>query len=380
MSENGRKTCWCFTVNNPGAWRPLWQPTEMAYLCYEIERGEQGTEHVQGYVRFKTRKAFSTAKHLIANEAHLEPAKGTEEQNKEYCSKEKNGTFTEHGEYKPTEGAKRQGQRSDLEVALKKLKEGTPKRQVFAEHPNLLVKYPSGMEKAAEILMGPVPTQRDVHVTILWGETGTGKSHRVRTAFPDAYCCVPEPVGTFDNYSGQSVVIMDEFDPVNMPVHVWNCLADKWAYEIKCRYANKQARWTHLIVCSNWNPMTWYATALQSQRSAAERRMQPPIGRVYEVLSREQEVNLQWWLDISVPASRQVSILGDPRAVGSSTALPAPVPMSQVMSQGVKRTGHPSPTSSPSSEPLKRRPRMTSGEDSSQSADGSQEDPINIDD
>lgn len=345
-----RATCWCFTVNNPGAWRPLWQPEEMGYLCYELERGKEGTEHVQGYVRYKTRKTFAVAKHMIADTAHMEPAKGTEEHNKEYCSKEKNGSFVEHGTYEPTQGAKRQGQRSDLEGAFDQMKKGVPKQQVFASFPHLIAKYPSGMEKAYEVLRGPPPQVRDVHVTILWGPTGTGKSHRARTAFPDAYVCVPELVGTFDSYSGQEVIIMDEFEPQKLEISRWNSITDKWKYEIPCRYANKFARWTHVIVCSNIDPMTWWAVAPLQQRQAAQRRMVPPIGRIYQIDSMEQQVEMNWFAPLPMPLVPLAAPapLDTPAGAGSSNQPAA-----------LKRTTHPSPTSSPSLEPPLSRQRLS---------------------
>lgn len=380
-TTNNRKTCWAFTVNNPEGWHPLWQPTEMAYLCYELEHQAdehwgipQGTPHIQGYVRFKTRKTFSAAKHMICNECHLEFAKGTEAHNREYCSKEKNGSFKEFGTYEPTQGAKRQGQRSDLEVAINKMKTGVPRMQVFQEHPDLVIKYPGGMEKAVEVLQGPPPAQRPIHNTVLFGETGTGKSHRAHMAFPDAYVATVG-VGTFDKYSGEDVIILDEFEPSLVPIQELLQWLDKWKCQVKCRYSNKWARWTHVIIISNVEPRLWYSMEHPPQREALRRRLDYPMGQVFEVKTQEQEIDMTWWLDKSAPAA-PVSILGVPNAVGSSTALPAPVPMSQARTAG-KRTSRPSPTSSPSGEPLLRRPR-TSGEDS-QSADGSQQAPIDID-
>lgn len=371
---------WCFTVNNPGEWRPAFDGAQMDYLCYELERGEQGTEHVQGYVRFKGRKALNTAKHFICDQAHMEAAKGSEAQNKEYCSKEKNGTFVEWGTYKADEGAKGQGHRSDLTAAITKLKAGAPKNTVWREHPELLIKYPTGMEKAAEVLRGEPPLERQVHVTVLWGPTGMGKSHRARHAFPEAYCTEAKPVGTFDNYCGEDTVIMDEFDPMDVKATELNTWLDKWKVLLRCRYANKYAWWTNFIICTNIDPKTWYATADPAHRDAVQRR----LAMIYHVTDQETVFNLRWWESGSAPG-----ILASPGAAGSSTARPAPVrtltPTSPDQTKGVKRTCHPSPSTSPEVR-LARRPRLTSGAsgtptDSQGLSDGqSQQDPIIIDD
>ena len=79
---------WCFTLNNPAAWRPVFKPEHMAYLVYQLERGENGTLHVQGYVRFHNRKRIQTVKNVLDSQGvHLEFARGAEEQNKHYCSR-----------------------------------------------------------------------------------------------------------------------------------------------------------------------------------------------------------------------------------------------------------------------------------------------------
>lgn len=353
------KVCrWCFTVNNPGAWRPVWNAEHMDYMCYEIEHGESGTEHVQGYVRFKARKALNTAKGLICQEAHMEKAKGNEGQNRTYCNKE-NG-IVEHGTFDEHQGA-RQGQRTDLSTAIDKLRSGTSKAQVFMEHPELLVKYPAGMEKAAEMLMGEPPTARDVHNTVLWGATGTGKTHRCMMENPNAYCTVVGPKGTFDLYSGQSVVILDEFDPNQVDIHILKTWLDKWKVQLQCRYANHWARWTAIYITTQTNPSTWYQGNTLEDRQALMRRLADPMGRIYQVLARDQEVNLKWWDATREPARP----LDTPAAAGTS-AQPAALIR--------KRTTPPSRTSSPSSEPPLSRQRLSG------SPQGSLIEPIEISD
>ena len=306
---------WCFTVNNPGAWRPAFNATHMDYMCYEIEHAPTtGTEHLQGYVRFKTRKAIATVKGLIYKEAHLEAAKGNEEQNRTYCNKE--GGIVEQGVYDGTQGSK-QGKRNDLTEALDKLKAGVPKAKVFQEHMNLIVKYPTGMEKAAEVAMGEPAPKRAVHNTVLWGKTGTGKTHRCMMSFPDAYCAVAREKGTWDFYSGQDVVILDEFDPLLMSnLSVLLKWLDEWKTQLECRYVNRWARWTRMYITCQTDPRTWYTGNIQEHRQALVRRLSEPMGRIVEVVSREQEIDLNWW--VVEPAREPARPLDTPAAAGSS--------------------------------------------------------------
>lgn len=64
--------------------------------CYvfQAERGEQNQRpHVQGYIMFKSQKRFNAAKTFLSarpldDTIHLEPSKGSRQDNFAYCSKE----------------------------------------------------------------------------------------------------------------------------------------------------------------------------------------------------------------------------------------------------------------------------------------------------
>ena len=73
--------------------RPL-QDMPYKYLIYGREVGDEGTPHLQGYVQLKKITRLTGMKKLHPT-AHWEVAKGTEEQNRTYCSKE--GDFQEFG-------------------------------------------------------------------------------------------------------------------------------------------------------------------------------------------------------------------------------------------------------------------------------------------
>ncbi len=94
-----RSRSWLFTINN---WTPSDYDTVLAlqpkpkYLIVGKEIGEDNKlPHLQGYVRFPnavTRRSLSKK----LPRAHLKIAKGTDAQNREYCSKD--GDYHEYGE------------------------------------------------------------------------------------------------------------------------------------------------------------------------------------------------------------------------------------------------------------------------------------------
>jgi hypothetical protein len=92
FAQNGRKRAWCFTINNYEdtdvvRLSELVQNEYARYVCFQPEIGASGTRHVQGYVVFANAKQLSGVKRRISRRCHAEPAKGTAQQNREYCSK-----------------------------------------------------------------------------------------------------------------------------------------------------------------------------------------------------------------------------------------------------------------------------------------------------
>lgn len=92
-SSRARCRRWCFTLNNPG-------PEDLSHLSRDFNKlgakwiigeevGAEGTPHLQGYVEFKNQTSWSTIKRL-STRAHWEKAKGNQQQNVRYCSKEGN--------------------------------------------------------------------------------------------------------------------------------------------------------------------------------------------------------------------------------------------------------------------------------------------------
>lgn len=92
---------WCFTLNNytEEEYSSIvlqFKPYVLKYIIGK-EVGEQGTPHLQGFIRFKTKrrpKAITDNKRI-----HWEKCKGTDSDNYDYCSKD--GDFIHFGWPKP---------------------------------------------------------------------------------------------------------------------------------------------------------------------------------------------------------------------------------------------------------------------------------------
>lgn len=86
-----RSRRWCFTINNytEDQLVSLSQVFQGDEYVIGREVGEEGTKHLQGYLRFKNQKDFDYLKKLMP-EAHIEKCKGKHEDNIKYCTKDGN--------------------------------------------------------------------------------------------------------------------------------------------------------------------------------------------------------------------------------------------------------------------------------------------------
>ncbi len=90
---NIRSRKWCITINNPVIndkkiyFKKLTQRHTFIDYIFGLEKGEEGTPHIQGFVNFKNAITFRSMKKAFPK-AHIEKAKGSIKQNFEYCSKD----------------------------------------------------------------------------------------------------------------------------------------------------------------------------------------------------------------------------------------------------------------------------------------------------
>lgn len=135
---------WCFTINNP---TPEDDPNtwDVQYVKWQLEKGELGTPHYQGYAEFEKVKRLAACKKINARAAWFK-CNGTQEDNIKYVSKPEgriDGPW-ELGEKKD------QGKRSDLEGACETAMEQGMKA-VMRDHPAECAKYYKNLEKMAKI-------------------------------------------------------------------------------------------------------------------------------------------------------------------------------------------------------------------------------------
>lgn len=143
---------YCFTLNNPTTEEAtqiagLGDNDRVKYLVVGRETGESGTPHLQGFIIFTRSVRFNTAKGLLGNRVHLEPARGSNAQASDYCKKD--GDFDEYGSI-----SENQGKRTDIDKYsewLDDLGKRPTEREVSMLFPSLYARYSRAILRMAEL-------------------------------------------------------------------------------------------------------------------------------------------------------------------------------------------------------------------------------------
>lgn len=148
---------WCFTLNNYTQAEQIHLSTlinndQVNYLIYGREVGDNNTPHLQGFISFSLRKRLNNVKDLIGARCHLEAARGTPAQNREYCSKD--GDFDEYGTLPSP-----QGKRSDWDSYVEyvqSLGRVPTQLEMARDFPALYARYATAMRTIAQANLDPV--------------------------------------------------------------------------------------------------------------------------------------------------------------------------------------------------------------------------------
>jgi len=111
-----RATGWCFTINNyTFEEMDACINLPMDYKVFGFEVGNKGTPHIQGYLYHHNKVSMRQIKKLLSR-AHIEKAKGTPQDNYNYCTKD--------GEYYEFGDLPRKGKRTDMDTVVQMITNG----------------------------------------------------------------------------------------------------------------------------------------------------------------------------------------------------------------------------------------------------------------
>jgi len=216
------------------------------YIAYSFEVAPTtGTPHLQGYVSFHNAKTVQAVRNLLPG-CHVSVMLGSIAQNDEYCSKA--GYLNERGEKPITNDNKGRAEKLRWQNARDLAKSGDLD-QIDAD---IYIRCYSTLKSIAKDHMVK-PPPADVSCYWIHGDTGTGKSHCVETAFPNCYKKSMDDLKWFDGYDDQEVIYLEDFDIYQIK---WGGLlkrlADKWPMQASIKGSMKYIRPRVVIVTSNY--------------------------------------------------------------------------------------------------------------------------------
>lgn len=252
------------------------------YQLSQVERGVNGTTHLQGYMELKKKLRFNTIKGrvpLLAR-AHFEKRRGTQAQAIAYCNKQ---DTREEGPW--TFGSKfedHSGERSDLEAVRDAIYAGMTKEDVYHEFPKVAAHCPRYVDtlitfykqsktikiteliprskfqyRVMDLISGP-PHDREIN----WyydAVGGAGKTHisKYLVHSHDAFCCNDgRSVDIVHAYNGEPICIFDFMrdSAKSVNYNVIEQVKNGLMFSSKYESAIKSLNIPHVIVFANFLP------------------------------------------------------------------------------------------------------------------------------
>lgn len=239
-----RHRAWMFTsfdVNRPDF--------PCRYLVFQQERCEEtGRLHWQGYCYLDSAKPLGGVRILLPG-AHWEPRRGTHEEARTYCTKERtrvDGPFERGTPPEP-------GKRNDLKALCEAVASGRTDRDLAVTMPECVIKYRSGINALRFAFVEP--RNHKTRCIVLWGPAGCGKSRWAHRQFPGAFH--KDPTEWWDGYVGNDVVILDEFYGQLSLAYMLKLL-DRYPTQFQVKGGFIVFRAKLVVITSNTDPLEWY--------------------------------------------------------------------------------------------------------------------------
>jgi len=242
------------------------------------EAPETGTKHLQIYCEYKNGKTFKAVRKDFKDTCHVEYAKGTGEQNRDYCSKE--GNFYELGQ------VEKQGARNDLANIRDDIRDGGGGIRGMVQD-GKITSYQS--LRMAEGLMKYCEPTREVKPNIIWrwGEPGSGKTRWVYDNYEDIF--TPVSFKWWEGYDGHKTVLIDD---IRGSWCLWNeflKLTDRYAFRVECKGGSRQLLAENIIITAPFPPCDIWRT-IENKRQLYRRITE--IHKCYE-----EDGEYKWELD-----------------------------------------------------------------------------------
>lgn len=219
--STSRARAWMITINNPtDEEEKNLVEDKHRYLVYQLEKGEEGTLHIQAFVYYENAIAFPKKRFP---RAHIEKSANIEK-SIEYCQKEDTRV---RGPYefgtKPD-----QGKRKDIDEVVAAINAGFSEEDIAEEFPAFYIKYFKGVKALYEIKQKH--REKAPHVVWIWGKSGTGKTTSVFERHGRGNVYVKDGTQWWPGYNHENAILIDDYDG-RWPFRDLLRLLDGWPYQ-----------------------------------------------------------------------------------------------------------------------------------------------------
>lgn len=270
MNKDTQARKYMITINNPEA-HGLTQEDiyfklkilPLQYACFAYEIGEKGTEHVHIYIFSLAPIRFSRVKKLFPY-AHIDKAYGTHSQNRDYIRKEGKWKDSEKGNTKIDDTFMELGDfpeeartaREKTEILVGMIDDGMTNDEIIDADKSYAYKIKHIDLIRQTRLEGKFrEIERDVKVIYIYGDTGSGKTRSIFKKHGAKNICritsyPKDGKVNFDNYSGEDVLVFEEFHS-QIPIGDMLNYLDRYPLMLPARYHDKLAMYTTVYITSN---------------------------------------------------------------------------------------------------------------------------------
>lgn len=211
-----------------------------------FEIGQQGTQHIQGVFQFQESKTFKTLRKYFKNN-HIERIHDFKKAI-EYCKKEND--YMEFGELV------KQGQRTDIEAFTNAIIAGYSDLELLMEFPSQTQRFLNNIDKIRQMVLTEYyqkNLRHNLKVIFISGDAGVGKTRYIydRHNITDIYR-VSDYKNPFDNYKGQKILVLDEYNN-QLNIQLLLNILDIYPLLLPARYNDKWACYEQVYVISNYD-------------------------------------------------------------------------------------------------------------------------------
>ncbi len=252
-------------------WLKRFEDIDCDYLIMQLELCPITKRiHIQGFAYFPTPRTLLGTKRRFYETTHLEfmyrfstPMKASE-----YCRKEES-RLTGSAAYRFVKGTiPMQGVRTDISDLMEYAEHHT-ELETWRHYPAAMMRYHQGVRRFQQMAR---PSQSVMPiVTVFWGRTGCGKSHRCLMGASGSindlegfrpYCTMPTPVSSLvipwiDGYEGHEDVIIEDFDGT-INFRIFLRMTDKYRNPMQNKGGFAQMSPKRIWISSNIHPREWY--------------------------------------------------------------------------------------------------------------------------